>query len=65
MPTRLLPLLLRNLVRSRTRLLATAGGCAVAAFVSAFFLTAQVSLSRLLAHEDGRTTLVVTQKDRF
>ena len=65
MPTRLLPLLLRNLFRAKTRLLATAGGCAVAAFVVAFFLTAQYSLARLLAHEEGRVTLVVSQKDRF
>ncbi len=65
MSIRLLPLLLKNLLRSKTRLLATVGGCAVAAFVVAFFLTAQFSLASLLLQEEGRVNLVVAQKDRY
>ena len=65
MSIRLLPFLMKNLLRSKTRLVATVGGCAVAAFVVAFFLTAQFSLASLLLQEEGRVNLVVTQKDRY
>ncbi len=65
MTFRLLPLVLKNLARSKTRLVATVGGCAVAAFVVAFFLAAQYSLASLLRQEEGRVNLVVTQKDRY
>ena len=40
-----LPLVLKNLLRSKTRLIATVGGCAVAAFVVCFFLSSEHSLS--------------------
>ncbi|MHC4200723.1 MAG: hypothetical protein ACYSU0_12085 [Planctomycetota bacterium] len=60
-----LALVLRNLARSRTRLIATVGGCAVAAFVVCFFLAADNSLSRVLSAASESSNLVVRQKDRY
>ena len=62
---RLLPMVMRNLVRSKTRLIATAGGCAVAAFVVCFFLTAESSLSRVVSAASDDANLIVRQKDRY
>ena len=65
MPSKNLALVLRNLARSRTRLIATVGGCAVAASVVCFFLAAENSLSRVLSAASESSNLVVRQKDRY
>ncbi len=61
----LLRLILRNLTRSRTRTAIAAIGCALAAFVAGFFLSAEGSLSRLTAAADADANLVIRQKDRY
>jgi hypothetical protein len=58
-------LVARNLLRSKTRLVATTGGCAVAAFVVCFFLSAEHSLSRVLETAAGSANLIVRAKDRY
>ena len=66
MPDKFLRLVLRSLFRSRTRLLATVGGCTIAAIIVCFFLAAGSSIERLTAQaEDDGSVLVVTQKDRY
>ena len=65
MPGRFLPLILRNLYRSKTRLIATTGCCTIAAAILAFFLAAEHSFSGLLASTANSSNLVLTQKDRY
>jgi len=65
MPRKFLRLVWRNATRSRTRLAATVGGCAVGAFIVCFFLAADGSLSRMLDSAGADQNLIVTQKDRF
>ena len=62
---RLLPLIAKNLRRSRTRLAATLGGCLVASFIVCFFLAADHSLRTMLRQAAGTSNLIVKQKDRF
>ena len=65
MLTRLVPLVMRNLTRSKTRFIATVGGCAVAAFVVCFFVAAEGSLSRVVSAASDDANLLVRQKDRY
>ncbi len=65
MSPRFLKLMLRNLVRSRTRLIATTLGCTIAAFIIVFFLASQNSIARMLTAAKENSNLVVTQKDRW
>ena len=65
MPTKLLPLMLKNLYRSKTRLLTTTGCCTIAAAILSFFLAAQHSFSRMMCSAADRSNLVLTQKDRY
>jgi hypothetical protein len=60
-----LPLVLKNLLRSKTRLIATVGGCAVAAFVVCFFLSSEHSLSRVVVSASNNANLIVRGKDRY
>ena len=62
---RLLPFMLKNLFRSKTRLISTVGGCAVAAFIVCFFMTVDHSLSTMLSLAEGSNNLIVTQKDHY
>lgn len=65
MSPRFVKLVFRNLIRSRTRLIATTVGCALAAFIICFFLASQNSLARILDATKTGSNLVVTQKDRY
>lgn len=65
MPGRLTPLILKSLLRSKTRLVATAGCCLIAAAIVSFFLAAEHSLDSMLTAVRGSTNLVMTQKDRY
>ena len=60
-----LPLVLKNLARSKTRLTATVGGCTVAAFVVCFFLSSEHSLTRVVRSASDRANLIVRGKDRY
>jgi len=51
--------------RSRTRLAVTTFGCAVAAFVTCFFLAAENSLSRMTDAAKQDANIIVRQKDRY
>lgn len=62
---KLIALIVKNMLRSKTRLLATAGGCAVATFVVCFFLAANHSLSTIVKQAGTSNNLVVRQKDRY
>lgn len=62
---RLIPYVLRNLFRSRTRLVATVLGCFVAGAIVSFFLAADHSLDSMLKQAAGSNTLMVKQKDRY
>lgn len=62
---RMIPLVLRNLCRSRTRLVATVLGCFVAGAIVSFFLAADHSLENMLRQASGSNTLIVKQKDRY
>lgn len=62
---RLIPYLLKNLFRSRTRLAATVIGCFVAGAIASFFLAADHSLDNMLRQTAGSNTLIVKQKDRY
>jgi hypothetical protein len=61
----LLPLVLKGLLRSKTRLAATTGCCLIAAAIVAFFLTAEHSLNAMLRSAGDSANLVMTQKDRY
>jgi hypothetical protein len=60
-----LPLIFKNLLRSKTRLIATVGGCAVAAFVVCFFLSSEHSLSRVVVSASDSANLIVRGKDKY
>ncbi len=60
-----LPLVIKNMLRSKTRLVATVGGCAVAAFVVCFFLSSEHSLSRVVASASDSANLIVRAKDKY
>ena len=65
MSTKLLSLIVKNLFRSKTRLLATTGCCLVSALIVGFFLTAEHSFSRVGSSAGDGLNLVMTQKDRY
>ena len=65
MPNHMLPLILRNLRRSKIRLIATLGGCTVAAVIVCFFLAADTSMKNMLSRAEAGNNLVVTQQDRY
>ena len=65
MALRLLAVIFRNLLRSKTRLLITTLGCSAAAFVTCFFLSAEMSLSRMTDAAGEDANIVVRQKDRY
>ncbi len=65
MQTSLLPIILRNTVRSKTRLVATVGCCLIAASIVGFFGAASSSLSGMLTSAGQSANLVMTQKDRY
>ena len=62
---KLLPLIVKGLFRSKTRLFATTGCCLVAALIICFFLTAENSLRRVGRSAGDGLNLVMTQKDRY
>ena len=62
---KLVPLIFKNLIRSRTRFFATIGGCVIAGFVVCFFLAAKSSLAQMLTARTEAATLLVSQKDRW
>lgn len=65
MPGKLLPLIFKSLLRSKTRLAATTGCCLIAAVIVGFFLSAEHSLSGMLESAGESTNLVMAQKDRY
>ncbi len=65
MPSRLFAMILRNLFRSRTRLVVTVLGCMIAAVVICFFMSAEQSLQSALGTAQEDANLIVRQKDRF
>ena len=65
MPGKLLPLIFKSLLRSKTRLIATTGCCVIAAVIVGFFLSAEHSLSGMLESAGESTNLVMMQKDRY
>ena len=65
MLSRLSPLILRNLYRSRTRLIATTGCCMIAGAILAFFVAADHSFTGFLKSTTDSSNLVMTQKDRY
>ncbi|MHC4915576.1 MAG: hypothetical protein ACYTGB_08800 [Planctomycetota bacterium] len=65
MSAKTLSLVFRNLFRSRTRLLATAVGCAIGAAVICFFSAAENSLDRMMNAAGGASNLIAIQKDRY
>ena len=64
MITKLNKIILRNLFRSRMRLIITTVGCGVAAFVTCFFLSAEDSLTRMTDAASDDANIIVRQKDR-
>ena len=65
MPAELLKIILRNLLRSRTRLVITVLGCALGAFVTCFFLSAESSLTRMTDAASKDANIIVRQQDRY
>ena len=65
MSGKIAPLVYKNLFRSKTRLLATVGGCAIGAFIVCFFLAADSSLERMKRQTQSAANLIMTQQDRF
>ncbi len=62
---KILMMIVRNMVRSKTRLVATALGCGLAAFVTCFFLAAEYSM-RIVTEAAGKdANIIVRQKDRY
>jgi hypothetical protein len=62
---KIVPLVVRNLLRSKTRLATTLTGCAVGAFVMSFFLAAGNSLDNAMRDTRVNSNLIITQQDRF
>ena len=65
MPRKLLTLIFRNVFRSKTRLVITVLGCAVAGFVTCFLLSAEESLTRMTDSAGKDANIIVRQKDRY
>ncbi len=65
MQASVLPLILRNMVRSKTRLIATVGCCLIAAAIVGFFGSAESSLDSMLSTAGDSANLVMVQKDRY
>ena len=65
MLTKLSAFILRNLFRSKTRLIVTTFGCTVAAFVTCFFVAAERSLDNLTSSAAQDANVIVKQKDRY
>ena len=65
MAGKLIPFIIKNLMRSKIRMTATIGSCALAAFIVCFFLAADYSLSGMLQKAGDSDNLIVTQKDRY
>lgn len=64
MTSKLIMVIFRNLLRSKTRLIITILGCGLAAFVTCFFLSAEDSLTRMTAAAGKDANIIVRQKDR-
>jgi hypothetical protein len=62
---KLMRVIMRNVIRARTRALITIFGCVIASFVICFFMTAEHSLSKILGSVENDSNLIITQKDRF
>lgn len=65
MAPKLLPLIIKNMFRSKTRLVATTGCCLISALIVCFLLTAQNSLARVMQSTGDNQNLVMMQKDRY
>lgn len=57
-------IIIRNMMRSKTRMILSVLGCALAAFVTCFFLAAEDSLVRLTDSASQDANIIVRQKDR-
>ena len=55
----------RNMFRSGTRLLITSLGCAVAAFVICFLLSAEHSINQMTDSAGRDANIIVREKDRY
>lgn len=62
---KLLAIIVRNIFRSRTRLAITTIGCALAAFITCFFIAAEKSLSNMTEAAGNDANIIVRQKDRY
>jgi len=62
---KLIMMIVRNMMRSRTRMIISVAGCALAAFVTCFFLAAEDSLVRLTDAAGQDANIVVRQRDRY
>lgn len=62
---KLIMMIVRNMMRSRTRMLISILGCTLAAFVMCFFLAAENSLIQLTDTASQDANLVIRQKDRY
>ncbi len=65
MTAKLLPLIIKNMFRSKTRLMATIGCCLISSLIICFLLTAQNSLARVTQNVGDNQNLVMMQKDRY
>ncbi len=65
MPIAYFGLIIKNVLRSRTRMLVTTAGCAIAAFIICFFIASSRSFDNMLASAAQGSNLVVAQKDRY
>jgi len=65
MAVKLLRMVVKNLFRSRTRLVATTGCCLVSGLIICFLLTAQNSLGRVMRSAGDNQNLVMMQEGRY
>jgi hypothetical protein len=57
-------LVLKNLVRSKTRFTVTVAGCAIAAFVVCLFLAAENSIGTVFSQAEYSNHLLIFEKDK-
>ena len=58
-------LIVRSMMRSKTRMIIGLAGCAIAGFVVCFFLAAEGSLVRMTDAVSKDANIIVRQKDRY
>lgn len=61
---RLIPLIYKNLIRSKVRLFVTVLGCGIAAFMVCFFLAADYSVGRVFRQAESANQILISQLDK-